>query len=35
MEALSAILQQIIDGFKRMDFKSFFEEFIALIKSVM
>lgn len=31
----SDILQFIIDGFKRIDFKSFWEEFVALIKSVM
>ena len=32
---MSEFLQKIIDGFKRIDFKSFWEEFVALIKSVM
>lgn len=32
--ALSQVLQFIINGFKNMDFKAFFDEFIKLIKSV-
>ena len=33
--ALSQVLQFIINGFKNMDFKAFFDEFIKLIKSVV
>lgn len=32
---MSEILQKIIDGFRRIDFKSFWNEFVALLKSVM
>ncbi len=31
----SDVLQFIIDGFKKIDFKSFWKEFVALLKSVM
>ncbi len=34
-DAFSKALQFIIDGFKNMDFKSFFDEFVKLIKSVL
>ena len=34
-QAFSQVLQFIVDGFKNMDFKSFFEEFIQLIKAVL
>lgn len=39
MNEVSAVLDKIIDflrhGFARVDFKSFWNEFVALIKSVM
>ena len=34
-QTFSQVLQFIVDGFKNMDFKSFFEEFIQLIKAVL
>lgn len=34
-QAFSQVLQFIVDGFKNMDFKAFFDEFVKLIKAVL
>lgn len=34
-EAFSQVLQFIVNGFKNMDFKAFFDEFVKLIKAVL
>ena len=34
-QAFSQVLQFIVDGFKNMDFKAFFDEFVKLVKAVL
>ena len=34
-QTFSQVLQFIVDGFKNMDFKSFFDEFVKLVKAVL